>query len=240
MLNDYVLFVTPRDNNFRPPSEDISRIIDFLDLNFYLEGPDRDLSNLVKLPLKETKNWAELAMPPQPTLVAVGLGTDAVITVPALRKRYVNLLHSPTALDEPYRSYSQLCNLIENLQPRDTPFVASLGRGARAAWRAFYCPRPHEDRNRWIKMQTVSLVSGYHPIWCRVWDAQIMHKEWELVTVKAFKIVISCTLNSRAEKMSIDEFVAGLQASSEYQKFAQQVGHIIGNPDLELLGFDLR
>ena len=27
MLNDYVLFVTPRDNNFRPPSEDISRIL---------------------------------------------------------------------------------------------------------------------------------------------------------------------------------------------------------------------
>ncbi len=240
MLNDYVLFVTPCDDNFRPTSEDISRIIEFLDLNFYLEGPDRDLSNLVVLPSKETKNWAEFAREHQPTPVTVGSGIDVITTPPPLRKRYVNLLHSPTALDEPYKSYSQLCNLIENLQPRDTPFVASLGRGAREAWRAFYCPLPHEDRTRWIAMQTLSLVSGCHPIWRRIWDEQTLHKEWELVTVKAFKIAISCKLNSRAGNMKIDDFVASLQTSPDYQKFIQKVGHLIRNPDLELLGFDLR
>jgi hypothetical protein len=237
MLNDYILCITPRDDSFRPSSEAVARIIDFLDTKFYLEGPDRDLSALVLLPNKETKYWAEYVQ--QHQLASVG-AEQLLDDEPPIRKRYVHLLYSPTSPDEPYKNYTQLCNMIENLQPRDTPFVAALGRGARAAWKALYCPLPDEDRNRWVISQTIALVSGYHPIWRKIWDNETMHKEWELVTVKAFKVVIGCKLNTRSDVMSIEDFVQNLEQSPEYQLFQQKIGALSGCTDLQLLGFDVR
>lgn len=247
MLSDYILNITPRDADFRPSVDNVVRLIDFLDLNLYLEGTDRDLSAFVLLPKSETKNWEEHSRVSQQQYVGVEVGAGGTTSVGSavelaqpMRKRYVHLLNSPAAPDIPFKSYHELCNLISDMQPRDSAFIAALGRGARNLWKAMYYPLIEDERSRWVVAHSCNIVNGYHPIWRKIWNEETFQKEWELVTVKAFKVVITCKLNTRASYPDITEYVESLQTRPEYQDFVQKIGSIIGCFDLELLGQDVR
>lgn len=244
MISDYVLNITPRDANFRPSLESVVRLIDFLDLNMYLDGPDRDLSSLVLLPKRETKDWEEYSTTLQQDYVGVeATGSAALLSRTALpqpiRKRYVHLLNPPASSDIPFRTYHDLCNIIGDM-PRDAVFIAELGRGSRNLWKAMYYPLSEDERNRWVVGQTCNIVRGHHPIWRKVWNEDSFQKEWEVVTVKAFKIVITYRLNNRTAYPEIGELLEQIQARPEYQDFVTKIGSIIGCDDLELLGQDVR
>lgn len=208
-----------------PGLDAISRLVDFMDSNLYLDGPDRDDSKLVLLPTQETKQWSNyLRLQPDDPLPA------------QVRKRYVHLLHSPTAQENYYKHYGELGVQIENIMPRDKAFVASLGRGTRRFMELSYSPTGPGEERRWLQYVVAHVVRGYHPLWDRVWDDHARHKMWELQAVKGFSLVITCKLNPRVPAPDLPTYLYALQAKPEFNMFVERVGQIIGTCDFELMG----
>ncbi len=223
-ISDYNICISARDDGFVPGVSAIARLIDFMDSNLYLDGPDRDDSKLVLLPTRETHSWKSYVR------------TNGQEALPPLHKRYVHLLHSPTAIENYYKHYGELGSQVENIMPRDAAFVASLGRGTRRLYELTYCPqRPGEER-RWIQYVVAHVLRGYHALWDRSWDDASRHKVWELQAVKGFTLMISCKLNPKAEVPTIQQYIEGLQSKKEFNEFLEKIGRIIGTCDFELIG----
>jgi hypothetical protein len=222
-LGDYNLCITARHDRFQVRAEDVSRLIDFLDNYLYLDGPDRDHSRLVLRSHQESKIWEPFAR------------LDPEEPVQHLRRRHVHVLYSPAVPEEQYRNYGELLQKIDNLMPRDTPFVASLGLASRRLREIIYCPVPNQQ-HRWIDFMTVHVVQGYHPIWQRIWVEESGRKEWQLQAVKAFILMISCKINGRGEYLSIEEFIEILRLKADFVRFLSVIGNIIGTKDFELTG----
>ncbi len=222
-VGEYNLCITARHDGFAVRAEDVSRLIDFLDTKMYLDGPDRDYSRLVVNSHREAKMW----------LPYVRIDPDEPLEF--LRRRHVHVLHSPAASEENFRNFSELLVKIDNLMPRDMPFVASLGFASRKLRELIYCPVPRQHQS-WIDHMTVHVLQGYHPIWKRVWNDHSGQKEWQLLAVKAFILMISCKVNSRLEYLTIEEFIETLRLKVEFAHFLGAIGSIIGTKDFELLG----
>ncbi len=222
-VGHYNLCITPRHDHFSVGLEQVSKLIDFLDARMYLDGPDKDHSRLVVVSQRETHSWKH------------SLREDPESPVQSMRRRHVHVLHSPAAPEENYRNYSELLYKIENLMPRDTGFVASLGYGTRNLYDTLYSPFPNQER-RWIDSMLVHVIRGPHPIWRRVWDEQHGRKEWQILGVKAFTLMITCKLNMRVESFSIEEYIEVLRLKHDFISFLSAIGSIIGTKDFELLG----
>ncbi|MEI6043979.1 MAG: hypothetical protein WCS37_06275 [Chloroflexota bacterium] len=220
---DYNLCITAGDDRYVVKPEDLTRLIDFLDAKMYLDGPDRDNSRLVVFSYTEAKTW-------EPFLRA---NTEA--QPPYLRRRHVNILHSPAAPEERFKNYGELILKLDNLIPKDAPFVASLGYTSRKLSEIIYCPVPGQSQ-RWINTMTIHLMQGYHPIWRRVWVEENERKEWQLQAVKAFILMVSCKLNPRVNHLTIEEFVETLRLKIEFVYLLSAIGDLIGTKDFELLG----
>lgn len=223
-FSDYNICISARDDSFVPNVDAVSRLIDFLDSNMYLDGPDRDDSKLVLLPSRDTENWKNYIRP------------DLESSTPHVRKRYVHLLHSPTAIENYYKHYGELGNMVENIMPRDVAFVASLGRGTRRLLELSYCPREAGEERRWLQYVVAHVIRGYHAIWDRVWDENSRHKAWELQSVKGFTLMLSCKLNNKVPVPTLEEYVNNLAEKKEFLLFVENMGRIIGTCDFELLG----
>jgi len=223
VLRQYNLCIAPGDDRFRVKLDEVSRLIDFLDSKMYLEGPDRDYSRLVLLSRRETTMWEPY------------LRDDPEAPIQPLRRRHVHVLHSPAAPEDTFRNYGQLLQKLDNLLPRDTPFVASLGYGTRKLNELIYTPVPGQAR-RWIESTTLHLVQGYHPAWRRAWDENHSQPEWELIAVKAFTFMISCKLARNVEAFTSEEFIETVRLKMDFVQFLRTIGDIIGTKDFELLG----
>ena len=223
-ISDYNVCLSTRDDTFVPGLSAISRLIDYLDSKMYADGPDRDDSRLVLLPVRETNEWKNYlrVKPGQP--------------VPAVSKRYVNLLYSSTANETLYRHYGELATLIDNITPKDASFVASLGRGTRKLDELIYFPTTPNEERRWLQYTTAHLLNGYHALWDRVWDNATQQKVWRLKATKGFTLMIGCKLNTKAPIPPLGEYLENLQSKPEFQEFMAEVGAILGNSDFELIG----
>jgi hypothetical protein len=224
-MSDYNVCISARDARFVPDLEAVSRLVDFLDGNMYLDGPDRDDSKLVMLPSRDTQNWKNYLQDTLPDR-----------SLPLLRKRYVHLLHSPTAVENYYKHYGELGNQVENIMPRDAAFVASLGRGTRRMMELSYCPNQPGEGRRWMQYVVLHVLRGYHALWDRVWDETSRHKVWELRSIKGFTLMISCKLNSRVEIPSLEKYLSDLQNKKDFNDFLERIGRVIGTCEFDLMG----
>lgn len=220
---EYNLCITARHDGFVVRAEEISRLIDYFDSKLYLDGPDREHSRLVLLSHREAKTW-------QPYI-----RRDPEEPIEFIRRRQVHVLHSPAAPEEGFRNYGQLLQIIDNLMPKDTPFVASLGLASRRLFDLLYCPVPRQPQ-RWVDSMTVHIVQGYHPIWRRIWDEAHSRKDWQMLGTKSFILMITCKLNTRFDYLSIEEYIETIRLKVEFVHFLSAVGSIIGTKDFELLG----
>lgn len=221
-ISDYNVCISPCDDAFVPSVGAVSRLIDFLDSNLYLDGPDRDDARLVILPARETKEWRHYIRP------------NSEASVQALRKRYVNLLHSPSAVENYYKHYGELGQQVENISLRETAFVASLGRGTRRLNDLSHYM--YNEQRRWLQYVVAHIICGHHALWDRVWDEHSSQKMWELQAVKGFTLMLSCKVNPKVEVPTLEVYMNGLQAKPEFQEFLTKVSRIIGVNGLELIG----
>ncbi len=222
--SDYNICISLRDDNAVPTLETVSQLVDFLDYNLYLDGPDRDASRLVRLPIRETKEWQNY------------LRRSPDDLVPTIRKRYVNLLYSPTTEETLFRHYGELSVQVLNVRPRDASIVASLGAATRRLSELCTVANDFDPDQRWIQSITVHTLRGYHALWSRVWDEAAQHKTWELRRVKGFTFMLSCKLNPKAEVLPLETYLARLWAKPEFQSFLEKLGDIIGDCNFELIG----
>lgn len=223
---DYNICISARDSFFVPDLEAISKLIDFLDSKMFLDGPDREDGKLVLLPSGETREWGQMLR---------GQSSVATLTSP-IRKRYVNLLHSPTAEENFYKNYSQLSTWIDNLMPRDVAFVASLGRGTRRTTELLYVPATPGDDKRWVQWNVLHILRGYHGLWDRIWDETTQTKVWELKAVKGFTLMLHCKLNPRQNVPPIEEYIEQLRAKPDFQAWLAKISAAIGISDFEFIG----
>jgi hypothetical protein len=220
---DYNVCITARHDDFAVNPDDISRLIDYFDTKMYLDGPDREHSRLVVLSHAEARTWKPF------------IRTDPDAPVEFVRRRQVHILHSPAASEEQFRNYGQLLQKLDNLTPKDTPFVASLGLASRRLYEILYCPVPGQAQH-WIDLMTVHVVQGYHPVWRRIWDEQQGRKDWQMLAAKSFILMFSCRVNGRVDHFTIEEYLEVLRLKAEFVEFLREVGSIIGTKDFELLG----
>ena len=222
-VGDYHICITGLDDDFYPSIEKSVELIDFLDFSMYLDGPDNDTSAFVRIPYRDTKQWSEY------------LRVNPEHHVKRLCRRYVYLIHSPIALDQPYKHYNDLLQIIEGITPRDAGFIASLGKGTGRLLDVLHCPIPGENRH-WIQQVTVHLIRGYHPVWHRVWNSDEGRKEWELSAVKGFNLMLVCKLDPRVDVFTLEEYLEMLRLKHEFREFLVKIGKTIGYLDFELLG----
>jgi len=221
-FGNYHICITGRQDTFTPSLTQVSRLIDMLDLDFYLEGSDRHTTAFVPTPSRDVRQWAQYVRENQDE------------PVKPLRRRYVHLTYSPIAIDQPYRDFNELSKIIESC-PRDSAFIASLGRCTRRLEDILYCAIP-DERRRWIESISAHLLQGYHPVWRRVWTEEVQHKEWELIAVKGFNLMFICKINPRAEAITLEEFIEALHLKDEFATFLIRIGKIVGCLDFEILG----
>jgi hypothetical protein len=221
--SDYHICITGLYDSFIPELDKAIQLVDFLDFGMYLDGPDRDSSTFVRISSRDIKQWSEFVRvnPEQP--------------VQPLRRRYVYLTHSPIALDQRYRHYSELMQIMEGVTPREAGFIASLGFGTRRLLDVLHCPLPGDDR-RWIQQVSVHLIRGLHPVWRRVWNQAEGRKEWELMAVKGFNLMLVCKLNHKMDIFTIEEYIEILRLKQEFTRFLIKVGQNINCLDFELMG----
>ncbi|HEX2910758.1 MAG TPA: hypothetical protein VH186_08125 [Chloroflexia bacterium] len=222
--SDYNVCISALDDGFVPGLENVSRLIDFLDSNLFLEGPDRYESNMVMLPAKETASLKELVR------------TGPQTALPVVRKRYVHLLYPPTSVEHPYGNFGELSIQVENMMPRDKAFVATLGRGTRRLFDLAYVQaRPNEER-RWMQFVSARLLRGYHALWDRVWDERSLQRVWELQSVKGFTLMINCKLVHNATPLPLPEYIKRLESKPDFVQFMDRMGQILGTREFELIG----
>jgi hypothetical protein len=225
-IGDYNICISARDSSYVPPLENVSKLIDFLDTKMFLDGPDREDGKLVLLPSAETREWG----------LMVNNQSNVATLTPPIRKRYVNLLHSPTAPENFYKNYGELSTWIDNLMPRDVAFVASLGRGTRRTAELLYVPSAPGEERRWVQWHVLHILRGYHGIWDRVWDDANQTKMWELRAVKGFTLMLHCKVNVRQTLPPIDEYMARLQEKPDFQAWLTKVKAAIGIDEFEFIG----
>ncbi len=220
---DYNLFITATEDRLVIKPEDFFRLVDFLDSKQFLEGPDRDFSQLVIRSHQEVKDWEPFARskPDDP--------------LPKLRRRQVNLLFSPAAPYDNLKQYSQLLAKLEHLIPPDASLVVSLGYGTRQLAEIISCPVPGQDKP-WIQTLTVHLLRGFHPLWTRVYNREEEVKEWDLLGVKSFTLMLACKLDPQLKSLKLNKFLHLLPEKPEFVDFLRQIGAIIGTKEFELLG----
>jgi hypothetical protein len=223
VTNDFHLCITFRHDKFQPALEEILNLVDFLDYGFFLEGPDRNLSAFVPLSMREAEKWSEYQR------------DDVEMPIKPHHKRSIYMLYSPAAPDEPYGNYNYLHTRLNNLIPREQPFVATLGRGTRKLMEVLYTAKPNEQR-RWVDSFIVHIVRGPHPVWHRIWNIEENHREWELLAVKSFFVMVEFKVNSKADFYRYEDYVDVLRNKENFLAFLTKFGNLVNNYDFELLG----